>query len=115
MRRSFLFHGALALSLSLAPARAVAQPSPTTPTSTVAVDRGNEGVALYEAGRWDEALARFAEAEALYHSPVFVLYTARTLRNAGRLRDARDTYHRLVAEPIAADAPALWHQAQTDG
>jgi hypothetical protein len=114
MRRFSKFTCSITLSLSLATAPASALQSPTSRNNAVAVDRGNEGVALYEAGRWDEALARFAEAEALFHSPVFVLYTARTLRNAGRLRDARESYRRLVAEPIAPDAPAPWHQAQTD-
>jgi hypothetical protein len=101
---------AVLLSWSLATVHAVAE----QPKSTVAIERGNEGVALYDAGRWGEALGRFTEAEKLYHSPVFVLYIARTLRNADRLREAREIYRRLLNETLAPTAPAPWKQAQTD-
>jgi hypothetical protein len=114
MRCSYLPYCTIALSLTLAPAHASAEQPPVTRTSAAAIERGNEGVTLFEAGRWNEALARFTEAEGLYHSPVFVLYTARTLRNVGRLREARETYRRLLSETLAPSAPGPWKQAQAD-
>jgi hypothetical protein len=112
MRSLFLLKCSIVISVSLGLSRAAAEPA--TSNSTVAIERGNEGVTLYEASRWQEALASFTEAEQLYHSPVFVLYIARTLRNAGRLREARETYRRLVNETLTPSAPAPWKQAQTD-
>ncbi|HEX6764920.1 MAG TPA: hypothetical protein VF103_05565, partial [Polyangiaceae bacterium] len=80
-----------------------------------AIEKGNQGIELYEQGKWNEALERFRRAESIYHSPVFVLYAARTLRNAGRLLEARAEFRRLLAEPLGPTAPELWKQAQRDG
>jgi tetratricopeptide (TPR) repeat protein len=104
----------LAVTAMPAAAQAQAQPGNTRPNSELAIQKGNEGVQLYEQGRWDEALEHFREAESLYHSPVFILYTARALRNSGRLRDARDAFQKLVNERLEPPAPELWHQAQRD-
>jgi len=82
--------------------------------NAVAVARGNEAVALYEAGRFADALTRFREADTLYHSPVFVLYEARCLRGEGDVTEARAAYRRLLDEAVAPDAPPVWKQAQAD-
>lgn len=84
-------------------------------TSARAIELGNEGVTFYERGEWAPALERFRDAEATYHSPVFMLYEARSLRNAGRFLEARKAFRRLAGETLAASAPDLWKQAQADG
>ena len=80
-----------------------------------AIKKGREGVTLYERGQWAEALAAFREADALFHSPVLTLYTARSLRNLGRLVESARVYETLAREVLAADAPRTWAQAQLDG
>jgi hypothetical protein len=79
-----------------------------------AITLGKEGVALFEQERWAEALVRFREAEALFHSPVFVLYSARSLRMLGSLREARTILEKLSAEPVDASSPAPWQKAVAD-
>lgn len=80
-----------------------------------AIETGNQALALYQTGRWDEAVTAFREAEALYHSPVFVLYTARALRESGHFLEARDVFRGLLSERLDPSAPEPWKQAQTDG
>jgi len=103
---AFLAFASFAQSLSAEPA---------SDAGSRAIQKGEEGVALYDRGKWSEALDRFREAEELYHSPVFVLYTARALRNEGRFLDARRAFQKLLAEQLAPSAPELWKQAQRDG
>lgn len=98
-----------------------AQAPPTTALPPAADDAGSravalgrEGIQLYEAGRWAEAEAKLVEAEAVLHSPVFVLYVARCQRNAGRMLDARESYRRVVGEQLAPSAPPAWRQALVD-
>lgn len=111
MQRAYLI--ALIAGLVLLARTATAQ-EPAESAGTRAVARGNEGIALYEAGDYAAALARFREADALYHSPVLVLYAARSARNLGDLEQARQTYQRLLDEPIAPNAPDTWRLAQSD-
>jgi hypothetical protein len=68
---------------------------------------------LYARGRWAVAYDRFAEADGLAHSPVFVLYMARCRKNAGRLLDARLIFERLAGEKLAAEAPKPFRDAVT--
>ena len=79
-----------------------------------AIAKGQEGLALFEQGKKDEALSSFRQAEVLYHSPVFLLYAGRSLRAIGRLTEARATLRRVDEETIPATAPAPWKQAQAD-
>jgi hypothetical protein len=53
-------------------------------------------------------------ADRIVHSPVLVLYMARCRRNTGKLLGARGLFQRLVSEPVAASAPAQWHEARAD-
>lgn len=113
---------ALALPLGLAlaplfPARlAAAEPAPAPASdSGRALEVGRRGIAHYERGQWQLAIETFQQAETLYHSPVFVLYVARSLRNMNRLLDARAEFERLLAERLDDSAPAAWKQAQGDG
>jgi hypothetical protein len=110
--------GACALLLTQAmasPAWAQPTPLPAPNAGDLAIEKGREGVQLYERGEWEKALSLFREADALYHSPVFVLYAARSQRSLGRLLEARSIYEALVKETIEASAQATWHKAQIDG
>jgi hypothetical protein len=105
----------LLASAAAAPSIAAAQPtSAESYAGRRAVVLAREGIQLYEAGAWAAAEAKLTEAEALSHSPVFLLYVARSRRNAGRLLDARDMYRRVAGEALAPSAPPPWHQALVD-
>ncbi len=103
------------LAFAIWPAIARAQDSSASDDGTLAIARGREGVEFYKRGSWSDALERFRQAESLFHSPVFVLYMARSLRNAGRLLESRETFRRLAAERLEPSAPELWKKAQADG
>lgn len=90
-----------------------AQASPSA--GDVAIQKGREGVALFERGQWRESLALFREADALFHSPVLTLYSARAERNLGNLVEAAELYRALARETIREDSPAIWAKAQSDG
>jgi len=77
-------------------------------------DLGRDGVALYEVGRWDEAFAKLAEADRLYHAPTLVLYMARCKSRLKRLVEAESLYARIVNEPLAEDAPDQFRSAHAD-
>lgn len=68
----------------------------------------------YKAGRFDEAIRSFEAAERVFHAPTHLLYVARAHDRAGRWLAARETYRAVVAEPLGADAPAAFREAQTD-
>jgi len=80
-----------------------------------AIQKGREGVTLYERGEWQAALTAFRKADALFHSPVLTLYAARALRNLGKLVEAKRVYQTLAREVLDASAPRPWAQAQLDG
>lgn len=98
------------------PGHGECRPSATSPIeeNKRAVDEGLQGLALYQKGNWSGAYRRFSVADRIAHSPVFVLYMARSRRNAGRLVDARRLFLRVVKEPLPANAPAPWTRAQAD-
>lgn len=76
---------------------------------------GHEGLGFYNKGSWADAQQRFAEADRLAHSPVFILYLARSARNAGDLAAAKEAYDRLAREVVPAGAPAPWVGAVESG
>jgi hypothetical protein len=79
-----------------------------------ALELGREGMELYRAESWQDADDRFARAETLVHSPVFVLFMARCRRNLGHLLGARSLYRQVLGETIARDAPDPWRTAQRE-
>jgi hypothetical protein len=87
----------------------------TMPSSASGDESGDEAIRLgkiglerFERADWEGALESFVQADSSFHSPVFVMYKARCLRNLGRLVEARDVYAALLAEPLSADAPPPW-------
>src|SRR5690349_20782210 len=75
---------------------------------------GHEGIDLYNKGSWSEAQHKFEEAEKLAHSPVFLLYLARSARNAGDFATAKAAYEKAAAEALPKEAPAPWAAAVKD-
>jgi hypothetical protein len=112
-------HQTLVLSLSLSllagvalPGEARAQAPETSEDRAAAL--GREGLSLFDQGRWLEANSKFQQAQKIARSPVFDLYSARALRNAGRLIEAETAFRRVVEEQLPQKAPEAFAKAKTD-
>ncbi|MEZ4376084.1 MAG: hypothetical protein R3B07_35085 [Polyangiaceae bacterium] len=104
----------VALLLSAA-APVGAQPSagPDEATRAEARRLGYDGLSAFEAKRWAVAYERFRAAEELVHSPVFILYMARSKSKLGDLLEAS----RLLASVERSGSPgedAAWQRARDD-
>ena len=107
-----------ACTLALVALAAMASPAGAQPQGGLPGDQAvafaQQGLAAYQAGKWDEAYARFESADRLASSPVFRLYMARAKRNDGKLIDARAIFRTIVAEPLREGAVSSWTQAHAD-
>src|SRR5262245_22615663 len=67
-------------------ARADPGPDPAVERAETAVAReaGEQGLSLFNAGRWQEAYDRFDSAEAVLHAPTLVLFMAHCQKRLGR-------------------------------
>lgn len=101
---------ALSLGMSLLEPDAQAQSDDDRAGARAAA---TEGVKALNEKRFAEAADLFGRAESLVHSPVHLLYLARSQEKLGRLVKARETYNKIIREKLAADAPDAFHQAQT--
>jgi hypothetical protein len=104
----------LALAIALHVTAAHAGDAAALDPNEAAIEKGRQGVALYDQGEHAAALALFEEAERLYHSPVLVVYAARCNRKLDRLLAARALYQSVLDEAIADGAPKPWKQARAD-
>jgi hypothetical protein len=66
-----------------------------------------QGQAAYENKRWAEALDLFTRAESLVHSPVHLLYKARSLVQLGQLVKAREAYLSITRDESQSSSPAV--------
>jgi hypothetical protein len=99
--------GAAVTFLSFAPS-AVAQSAADKATArTLATD----GIKLFQAGRYAEALDRLQRAQALYDAPVHLLYIARTQVKLDKLVEGAETYRRLARVQLEAGAAPAQKQA----
>jgi hypothetical protein len=73
-----------------------------------------EGARAYQERRWADSVDLFTRAESLVHSPVHLLYIARSRAQLGQLVEAREYYLKVTRENIAADSPAAFLQAKQD-
>jgi hypothetical protein len=89
------------------------EPPPSDPKA-IAHRTGEEALVLHGQGRFEEAYAKFETADRIAHSPVFVLWMARSKRAQGRLLAAKDLYRKVIDEPLSADASSNWTNAQKD-
>jgi hypothetical protein len=83
-------------------------------TTERALALGHEGKVLFEKGDSKAAYEKFEKADALTHSPVFVLYMARCKRGLSDWITARDLLERLTKEPIPEGAPDVWRKSLAD-
>jgi hypothetical protein len=103
---------ALAMTFSL-PASAQ-RDGPLTEPKDMASRLGAQGLELHAQGKFADAYEKLVTAEKIVHSPVFVLWMARSKRALGELLAARRAYQRVVAETVAKDAPRTWIDAKAD-
>src|SRR5690348_13168824 len=99
--RPFLVHALVVPGLLVAPL-AVAGPADRDLARSLA----DAGLELFQAGRVEDAAAKFEAAEAAFHAPTTLLYLARCKAKLGKLLAARALYRRLASEALAPDAPA---------
>ena len=83
-------------------------------TPAEAIELGHSALGQFGSGHYESALALFQRADAIAHSPVFGLYVARCQRKMGLLLAARDSYRAVENEPLAADTPEPWRNAQKE-
>lgn len=71
-----------------------------------------EGVHAMDEGRWADATALFARAEALLHAPTHLLYYARASVKLGKLVQANEAYLKILRETLPPKAPKAFVEAQ---
>jgi tetratricopeptide (TPR) repeat protein len=103
---------ACALALGLFSGGALFAAPPSQGDKDAARALADKGAELYEAGKYEEAIAQFRRADEIVHAPTFVLAMAQASAKVGKLIEARAHYQRVVDEPLAANAPASFVDAK---
>lgn len=88
-----------------------AEPTHVSQAREIALAAGDD----LDAKRFQDALDKISQAEALYHAPTHMVMRAEALEGLGRLTEALDTYEKLAAEPLSPTAPAAFRQATEEG
>jgi tetratricopeptide (TPR) repeat protein len=68
------------------------------------------GYELFVAGKYEEAIVKLDQAEAIFHAPPHLELSGRALEKLGRLLRARERYQRVAAEPPAEHAPKAFRE-----
>ncbi len=100
---------AAALLLAAAPARAQ-----DIKTRVAARELGAEGIKLYDAGKYPEALDRFDRANKLVPAPTLEVRIARSLVKLGRLVEASESYLEAVRFKNEPTSPPAYYQAEKE-
>jgi hypothetical protein len=101
---------AVALLLGGGPASAQSAADKAT-----AREAATQGIGLYRAGKYADALDRLKRAQALYDAPVHLLYIARCQAKLAQLVEAAENYRLLDRYVLPSDAPGAWKSAVDDG
>ncbi|MRG96086.1 tetratricopeptide repeat protein [Polyangium spumosum] len=72
----------------------------------------DEGFALYDQGKYADALVKFERADALVNAPTVKLLAARTLEKLGRLVEAAEKYRSITILQLDDKAPDAFRDAQ---
>ncbi|MDC3958437.1 tetratricopeptide repeat protein [Polyangium jinanense] len=72
----------------------------------------DEGFALYDQGKYADALDKFERADALVNAPTVKLLAARTLEKLGRLVEAAEKYRSITILQLDDKAPEAFRDAQ---
>jgi hypothetical protein len=107
MRRRFALPPLLLAALFVASVSQAQSPADIATARKLA----SEGIELYQAGKYAEALDKLDRAEKLYDAPVHLLYIARTQAKLDKLVEATETYRRLIRVKLDAGAPEAFRQA----
>jgi hypothetical protein len=73
-----------------------------------------EGAKAFDEKRYADAADFFSRAESVVHSPVHLLYIARSQAALGALVKAEETYRKLSREELAPNAPPAFRKAVED-
>src|SRR4051812_42180375 len=104
----------LALALLLPTAALAEEPSRKPDARALALEKAQQGLTHYNAGRWQDAYNAFHDAAGIYDAPSVEIYLARCQRKLGHVDAARALYERILAEPLTKDAPAPFVEAHRD-
>lgn len=113
--------GLVALWPLAASAQTEASPAPAATAAISAEDKGaarlaaTQGIELYRAKNYTEALERLKKAQELFDAPVHLLYIARCQRELGQWVEAADTYRRLGRSTLPPNASEAFTNAVNDG
>lgn len=102
---------ALALLAASTAAPALAQSDAERAGARAAATAGGKA---FTEGRWEEAVDLFTRAESTVHSPVQLLYLARSYEKLGLLVKAREVYLKITNEELPQIAPEPWRDAKVD-
>jgi hypothetical protein len=105
---------ALTAAVCIATLAVSASAQPKSPTDE-ARELARQGFAALDAENYKEALAKGAQAEALYHAAVHLLLVGQAQAGLGKLADALTTFEKLAAEPLGDAAPKVFKEAQENG
>lgn len=97
----------------IAEAKEPARPS-AEGSAREALGLGHAGLAAYQDQDYGRAIELFSRAESLMHSPVFLLYLARSHRALGEFVAAVELFEQCETEPLNEDSPSAWRQAVHD-
>jgi hypothetical protein len=73
---------------------------------------GIQGVQLADAGKCPEAIEKLQRAEALHHAPTILDRLGECQVAVGELVEGTENLNAVVREPLAANAPKVFHDAQ---
>lgn len=74
---------------------------------------GEDGLSLYDQGRYIDALDRFERADELIKAPTLGLMAARSLEKLGRFVESTERYQQVIDMKLPADASDTFKQAQS--
>lgn len=106
---------AVALAAMLIAAAFPCRAAPTDDATKAAARKiAQEGLTLYDGGKYEEALDHFLQADAMVHAPTMLLMAARSLGKLGRLVEAADRYAAASQTLLDAQASDAFRQAVVD-
>src|SRR5262245_21216965 len=101
-----------ALSSSLAASPARAQDAPQAENVAAARSLGIQGIQLADAGNCKGAIEKLSRAESLYHAPTILGRLGECQVQVGQIVLGTENLNRVVREPLAANAPKAFKDAQ---
>lgn len=73
-----------------------------------------QGAKAFQKKEYEQSVDLFSRAEALVHSPVHLLFLARSHRALGQFVKAREAYIKITREHLEPNAPKVFFDAQSD-